>query len=84
MSQFTVKLSGNPCKMSILLNVLDVVHANNLYPQTCLDGYHFEDVTLLFDLDEANKITLLNATPDNVRSTLNTITTVSTVTSIHT
>lgn len=71
MSQFTVKLCGNPSKISLLLNVLDVVNANNLYPLVCLDGYHFEDVTLTFSLDERNAVTLLEAIASNVRGSLN-------------
>lgn len=70
MSRFIVKLCGNPTNISLILNKADVVNANTLYPRNCLDGYHFEDATLTFDVDERNQLTLVEVSSSNIRGSL--------------
>lgn len=68
--QFLVKLCGNPFRISTILNKIDPENADLVYPRNCVDGYHFEDVTLTVGMDERGAISLLGATSSNVRGSL--------------
>lgn len=70
MSRFIARICGTPFNISLILNAVDVVNANEIYPRFCLDGYHFEDVTVAVNVDEENKLTLVSAIPSNVRGSL--------------
>lgn len=35
-----------------------------------MDGYHFEDALLTFDVDEVNELTLVSVVTSNVRGSL--------------
>jgi len=69
-SSFVVKISGNPSKISLILNAVDVVNANALYPLTCLDGYHFEDTTVTIAISDRSVMSLTSVVPSNVRGSL--------------
>lgn len=58
MSSFTIRISGNPVNISLVLNKMDAVNANEKYPLYCLDGYHFEDVLASCTVGEVNDITI--------------------------
>lgn len=68
--QFLVKICGNPFRISTILNKVDSTNADIVYPRSCVDGYHFEDVTLTVGQDERGAIVLLGATVSNVRGSL--------------